>query len=239
MAARPSECSPRELEYSGTPPAVQPLRPGERSGTRGRDLRKAPETKAFAEAQIKKEPMPLKAPEKPLPRGAPGGLLRILGGLVALGLIVGVAVTVYTIYQRQHRTRSKEDNDGMDIPASHKCAPPPPLKRSGDSRTLLTSDDIQVLRLDKEAHHNLPPQTPYYDMAPTQSSHGKHHEDVSNPSVPLRRPHVHHTDFCLDSRPAAACLPLSYLPQNPCDRPAPTNPPGPQLPYNFPKEQTV
>ncbi|XP_023663022.2 nectin 1b isoform X1 [Paramormyrops kingsleyae] len=183
--------------------------------------------------------------EKPLPRGAPGGLLSILGGLVALGLILGVAVTVYTIYQRQHRMQSKADNDGTDIPATHKCAPPPPLKRSGDSRTLLTSDDIQVLRLDKEAHHKLPPQTPYYDMGPTQSSHGKHHEDVSNPIVPLRRPHVHHTDFCSPSRPAAACLPLSYLPQklctpHPCDRVAPRNPPGgPQFPYSFPKEQTV
>lgn len=49
--------------------------------------------------------------EKPLPQGPPGGVIGILGGVVAIGLIIGVAVTVFMVHRRQHKTRTETDND--------------------------------------------------------------------------------------------------------------------------------
>lgn len=49
--------------------------------------------------------------EKPLPQGPPGGVIGILGGVVAIGLIVGVAVTVFMVHRRQQKTRTETDND--------------------------------------------------------------------------------------------------------------------------------
>lgn len=49
--------------------------------------------------------------EKPLPQGPPGGVIGILGGVVAIGLIAGVAVTVFMVHRRQQKTRTETDND--------------------------------------------------------------------------------------------------------------------------------
>lgn len=53
----------------------------------------------------------LPSAEKPLPQGPPGGVIGILGGVVAIGLIVGVAVTVFMVHRRQQKTRTETDND--------------------------------------------------------------------------------------------------------------------------------
>uniref|UniRef100_A0AAY5LA06 Ig-like domain-containing protein n=1 Tax=Esox lucius TaxID=8010 RepID=A0AAY5LA06_ESOLU len=108
--------------------------------------------------------------EKPMARGPPGGVLGVLGGVVAAGLLIAVAITVFMVYRRQQKTRTETDNDLTDLPPAHKPAPPPPKKKSGDLKGHLTSDDIQVVRLDKdEEMQKLPLQPPYYDMAPSES----------------------------------------------------------------------
>ncbi|XP_051934440.1 nectin cell adhesion molecule 1b isoform X4 [Hippocampus zosterae] len=123
--------------------------------------------------------------EKPMARGPPGGVIGILGGIVAIGLIIGVTVTVVMIHRRQQKTRTETDNDlcvtqaaekpesatRTDLPPAHKPAPPPPKKKNSDMKGHLTSDDIQVVHLDKdEEMQKLPLQPPYYDMAPSEST---------------------------------------------------------------------
>nr|XP_015193226.1 PREDICTED: nectin-1 isoform X2 [Lepisosteus oculatus] len=126
--------------------------------------------------------------DKPLPQGAPGGMIGILGGVVAAGLIIGVAVTVFVVYRRQQKTRTETDNDLIadscvpqdkpgsptrtDLPPAHKPAPPPPKKKTSEMKSHLTADDIQVVHLDKpeEEMQKLPLQPPYYDMAPSEST---------------------------------------------------------------------
>lgn len=49
--------------------------------------------------------------EKPMAQGPPGGVIGVLGGVVAIGLIVGVAVTVFMIHRRQHKSHTETDND--------------------------------------------------------------------------------------------------------------------------------
>ncbi|XP_047248105.1 nectin cell adhesion molecule 1b isoform X4 [Girardinichthys multiradiatus] len=132
--------------------------------------------------------------EKPMPQGPPGGVIGILGGVVAIGLIIGVAVTVFMVHRRQQKTRTETDNDLIavaavadscvtqapekpesptrtDLPPAHKPAPPPPKKKNSDMKGHLTSDDIQVVHLDKDDEmQKLPLQPPYYDMAPSEST---------------------------------------------------------------------
>ncbi|MED6252146.1 hypothetical protein ATANTOWER_007623, partial [Ataeniobius toweri] len=58
-----------------------------------------------------------------------------------------------------------------DLPPAHKPAPPPPKKKNSDMKGHLTSDDIQVVHLDKDEElQKLPLQPPYYDMAPSEST---------------------------------------------------------------------
>ncbi|CAI5795288.1 Hypothetical predicted protein, partial [Podarcis lilfordi] len=109
---------------------------------------------------------------KPLPRGIPGGIFGILGVVAAAALIISVAVTVFIVYRRQQKGRSDTDNDLIDLPPSHKPAPPPP-KRKQEMKSHLTAEDIQVVHLDnmkepEEEIQKLPPQPPYYDMAATE-----------------------------------------------------------------------
>uniref|UniRef100_A0AAR2JZ04 Ig-like domain-containing protein n=1 Tax=Pygocentrus nattereri TaxID=42514 RepID=A0AAR2JZ04_PYGNA len=136
--------------------------------------------------------------EKPLPQGPPGGILGILGVVVVAGLIVGVVVTICMVYKRGQKPRTETDNDLIavadscvtqtqapvaeapekpespsrtDLPPAHKPAPPPPKKKTSDMKGGLTSDDIQVVHLDKEDEmQKLPLQPPYYDMAPSEST---------------------------------------------------------------------
>ncbi|KAF1409604.1 hypothetical protein FQV23_0001026, partial [Spheniscus humboldti] len=109
---------------------------------------------------------------KPLPQGAPGGIIGIVGGVIAAALIIGVAVTVIIVYRRQQKNRTETDNDLIDLPPSHKPAPPP--KRKQEMKSHLTAEDIQVVHLDNMKHEEeiqkLPLQTPYYDMAATEPS---------------------------------------------------------------------
>ncbi|XP_060643758.2 nectin-1 isoform X2 [Anolis sagrei] len=121
--------------------------------------------------------------EKPLPRAGAGGLLGILGMVIAAVLIVGVATIVFVVYRRQQKSRTEADHDLMDLPPSHKPAPPPP-KRKQDMKSHLTAEDIQVVHLDnmkepEEEIQKLPPQPPYYDMAATEPSP---QSDKMNPS---------------------------------------------------------
>lgn len=49
--------------------------------------------------------------DKPMAQGPPGGVIGILGGFVAIGLIVGVAVTVFMVHRRRQKNRTETDND--------------------------------------------------------------------------------------------------------------------------------
>ncbi|XP_036978875.1 nectin cell adhesion molecule 1b isoform X1 [Acanthopagrus latus] len=194
--------------------------------------------------------------EKPMPQGPPGGVIGILGGVVAIGLIIGVAVTVFMVHRRQQKTRTETDNDLTDLPPAHKPAPPPPKKKNSDMKGHLTSDDIQVVHLDKdEEMQKLPLQPPYYDMAPSESTpftdkpdSGRRPEELLNPAEYMSYQRVCNMEHFPESQPAPAYPPVTFLPQHPYQQHPPTEPmysntsfpaPGPQAPFKFPKEQSV
>ncbi|XP_051934438.1 nectin cell adhesion molecule 1b isoform X2 [Hippocampus zosterae] len=208
--------------------------------------------------------------EKPMARGPPGGVIGILGGIVAIGLIIGVTVTVVMIHRRQQKTRTETDNDlcvtqaaekpesatRTDLPPAHKPAPPPPKKKNSDMKGHLTSDDIQVVHLDKdEEMQKLPLQPPYYDMAPSESTPFTDKPDsVNHPAEPLnpteymsQQRDVEHLPECQPLNPPAH-PPVTFLPQHayaqpPSNEPMYSNtgfsaaPAAPRAP--FPKEQSV
>ncbi|XP_070685941.1 nectin 1b isoform X1 [Pempheris klunzingeri] len=216
--------------------------------------------------------------EKPLPQGPPGGVIGILGGVVAIGLIIGVAVTVFMVHRRQQKTRTETDNDLIavaavadscvtqapekpesptrtDLPPAHKPAPPPPKKKNSDMKGHLTSDDIQVVHLDKEEEmQKLPLQPPYYDMAPSESTpftdkpdSGRRPEEL-NPAEYMSYQRVCNMEPFPESQPAPAYPPVTFLPQHPYAQHPPNEPmysntsfpaPGPRAPFTFPKEQSV
>ncbi|XP_072558551.1 nectin 1b-like isoform X2 [Paramormyrops kingsleyae] len=103
--------------------------------------------------------------DKPLPQGVSGETIGIVGGVVAAGLIAGVAIAVFVVCRHQQKTRTERDNDLTDLPPAHKLMPP--LKRNTDFKSHLMSDDIQVLHPDKEVEEmqELRLHPPYYDMA--------------------------------------------------------------------------
>ncbi|XP_038138746.1 nectin cell adhesion molecule 1b isoform X1 [Cyprinodon tularosa] len=217
--------------------------------------------------------------EKPMPQGPPGGVIGILGGVVAIGLIIGVAVTVFMVHRRQQKTRTETDNDLIavaavadscvtqapekpesptrtDLPPAHKPAPPPPKKKNSDMKGHLTSDDIQVVHLDKdEEMQKLPLQPPYYDMAPSESTPftdkpetGKQPEELLNPAEYMGYQRVCNIEQLPESQSAPACPPVTFLPQHPYTQ-HPTNEPmysntsfptnAPRAAFSFPKEQSV
>ncbi|XP_057204624.1 nectin cell adhesion molecule 1b isoform X3 [Triplophysa rosa] len=136
--------------------------------------------------------------EKPMAQGPPGGIFGIMGVVVVAGLIVGVVATICMIYRRGQKPRTETDNDLIavadscvtkteaagtaapekpesptrtDLPPAHKPAPPPPKKKSSDMKGDLTSDEIQVVHLDKEDEiQKIPLQPPYYDMAQSETT---------------------------------------------------------------------
>ncbi|XP_049920826.1 nectin cell adhesion molecule 1b isoform X1 [Epinephelus moara] len=217
--------------------------------------------------------------EKPMPQGPPGGVIGILGGVVAIGLIIGVAVTVFMVHRRQQKTRTETDNDLIavaavadscvtqapekpesptrtDLPPAHKPAPPPPKKKNSDMKGHLTSDDIQVVHLDKEEEmQKLPLQPPYYDMAPSESTpftdkpdSGRRPEELLNPAEYMGYQRVCNMEHFPESQPAPAYPPVTFLPQHPYTQQPPNEPtysntsfpaPGPRAPFTFPKEQSV
>ncbi|XP_057684894.1 nectin-1-like isoform X3 [Corythoichthys intestinalis] len=193
--------------------------------------------------------------EKPMARGPPGGVIGILGGIVAIGLIIGVAVTVVMVHRRQQKTRTETDNDLTDLPPAHKPAPPPPKKKNSDMKGHLTSDDIQVVHLDKDEEiQKLPLQPPYYDMAPSESTpftdkldSGNHPEEPLNPTEYMSHQRdLEHLPEC-QSTANPAHPPVTFLPQHAYAQP-PSNEPmysntgfsAPAPPRaTFPKEQSV
>ncbi|XP_068613287.1 nectin-1-like [Brachionichthys hirsutus] len=227
--------------------------------------------------------------EKPQPQGPPGGVIGILGGVVAIGLIIGVAVTVFMVHRRQQKTRTETDNDLIavaavadscekqapekpesptrkveapdpsltDLPPAHKPAPPPPKKKNSDVKGHLTSDDIQVVHLDKEEEmQKLPLQPPYYDMVPSESTpftdkpdSGRSPEELLNPAEYMTYQPVCNMDHFPESQPAAPTYsPSTFLPQHPYQQQPPNEPmysntsfpaAGPRAPFTFPKEQSV
>ncbi|XP_059495087.1 nectin cell adhesion molecule 1b isoform X2 [Stegostoma tigrinum] len=113
--------------------------------------------------------------DKPLPQGAPGSVIGILGGVIAAVIIISAIVTVFFIYRRQQKSRADTDNDLIDLPPSHK--PPAPEKKT-EMKSHLTADDIQVVQLDsmkdEEDAVKTPVQTQYYDLAaPEPSPHSE------------------------------------------------------------------
>ncbi|XP_032401245.1 nectin 1b isoform X1 [Xiphophorus hellerii] len=194
--------------------------------------------------------------EKPMPQGPPGGVIGILGGVVAIGLIIGVAVTVFMVHRRQQKTRTETDNDLTDLPPAHKPAPPPPKKKNSDMKGHLTSDDIQVVHLDKdEEMQKLPLQPPYYDMAPSESTPftdkpetGKQPEELLNPAEYMSYQRACNMEQVPESESAPAYPPVTFLPQHPYTQ-HPTNEPmysntsfpahAPRAGFTFPKEQSV
>ncbi|KAM9812744.1 nectin 1b isoform 2-T2 [Syngnathus typhle] len=216
--------------------------------------------------------------EKPMARGPPGGVIGILGGIVAIGLIIGVAVTVVMVHRRQQKTRTETDNDLIavaavtdscvtqaaekpesatrtDLPPAHKPAPPPPKKKNNDMKGHLTSDDIQVVHLDKdEEMQKLPLQPPYYDMAPSESTPFTDKPDSGNhPAEPLNpteyMSHQRDMDLQPECQPAAPPThpPISFLPQHAYAQPPSNEPMYSNTGFSatgapraqFPKEQSV
>nr|XP_021396155.1 uncharacterized protein LOC110475957 [Lonchura striata domestica] len=203
--------------------------------------------------------------DKPLPQSAPGGIIGIVGGVIAAVFIIGVAVTVIIVYRRQQKSRSGTDHDLIDLPPSHKPAPPP--RRKQDTKSHLTPEDIQVVHLDNMKHEEeiqkFPLQTPYYDTAAPEPSpysdtlnedqglrrrnerewtnFGKCHSEISNASDYLTRCYSHE-DRYLEKIPHVYA-PLSDLPQDLYPHHSDISfccpPPGSRAPYICPKEQYV
>ncbi|RXM94209.1 hypothetical protein EOD39_18238 [Acipenser ruthenus] len=136
--------------------------------------------------------------DKPLPQGAPGRVIGIIGGIVAAGLIIGVAVTVFVVYRHQQKSRTETDNDLTDLPPAHKPAPPPPKKKTIEMKSHLTAGDIQVVHLDKpeEQLQKFPLQPPYYDMAPSESSPYSDTSVSTPPTTPANHLRCHTATLC-------------------------------------------
>ncbi|MBZ3877043.1 putative nectin-1 isoform X2, partial [Sciurus carolinensis] len=105
----------------------------------------------------------------PLPQGGPGSVARLLGGTVAMVLILGVALSVFFLYRRQQKSRLQMGGDGTDLSPSQKLETPP------DRQSHLASEDIQSLHLEpgrwqqEEELPKLPLQPPYYDLGVSPS----------------------------------------------------------------------
>ncbi|XP_041850121.1 nectin cell adhesion molecule 1b isoform X4 [Melanotaenia boesemani] len=79
--------------------------------------------------------------EKPMAQGPPGGVIGILGGVVAIGLIVGVAVTVFMVHRRQQKTRTETDNDLIAVAAvADSCVTQAPEKPESPTRKVEAPD---------------------------------------------------------------------------------------------------
>ncbi|XP_052008850.1 nectin-1-like isoform X1 [Xyrauchen texanus] len=193
--------------------------------------------------------------EKPMALGSPGGIFGILGVVVVGGLIVGVAVTICMVYRRGQKPRTETDNDLTDLPPAHKPAPPPPNKKGSDMKGGLTSDEIQVVHLDKEDEiQKISIQPPYYDMAQSESTAFTDKPNSGNKELPNPADYMSHhqpgnqAQF-VELPPPTAYPPVTLLPQNAYTQ-HPTNtpmytfqpnaaPPAPRPPFNYPKEQSV
>ncbi|KFW83445.1 hypothetical protein N305_07199, partial [Manacus vitellinus] len=116
---------------------------------------------------------------KPLPQSAPGGIIGIVGGVVAAGPTAQgdeCPCVAQPVWEEDPKSCWEACGRGchsrIDLPPSHKPAPPP--KRKQEMKSHLTPEDIQVVHLDNMKHEEeiqkLPLQTPYYDMAAPEPS---------------------------------------------------------------------
>ncbi|XP_032905844.1 nectin-1 isoform X2 [Amblyraja radiata] len=149
--------------------------------------------------------------DKPLPRGAPGSVIGILGGIIAAVIIISAIVTIFFIYRRQQKNRADTDNDLIDLPPSHK--PPPPEKKI-EMKTHLTPDDIQY--------------------------NGNRFEELSDEDEYVSSQHGYHDDYLEQLHPIYNKLSYR-APDPPRHAGAahrgPT--PGSRAPFIYPKEQYV
>ncbi|XP_063111999.1 nectin-1 isoform X2 [Cavia porcellus] len=104
------------------------------------------------------------------PQRGPGSASRLLGGTVALGLILGVALAVFFLYRQQQKSQLGTDTDGTDLSPSQRLELPP------DS--YLVPEDIQSLHLESERQPQQEDelqkpalQPPYYDLGVSPSYH--------------------------------------------------------------------
>ncbi|XP_069080964.1 LOW QUALITY PROTEIN: nectin-1 [Pleurodeles waltl] len=189
--------------------------------------------------------------DKPLPQGASGSLIGIVGGgIVALFLIV-VAISTFVLHRRQQKSQTETDSDLIDLPPSHKPAPPP--KKKPEMKSHLTAEDIQVVHLENmkqdEDMKKLPLQTPYYDLSAYDSPEysekqifgNRDHKNLGADEY-LSHRCAHDEDYLAQLHPDYT--PSSYPSQHqyPCravDAPYCYPPPGSRAPYVCPKEQYV
>ncbi|XP_067910240.1 nectin cell adhesion molecule 1b isoform X4 [Heterodontus francisci] len=149
--------------------------------------------------------------DKPLPQGAPGSVIGILGGIIAAVIIISAIVTVFFIYRRQQKSRADTDNDLIDLPPSHK--PPPPEKKT-EMKSHLTADDIQY--------------------------NGNHYEELSDEDEYVSSQHDYHDDYLEQLHPIYNQLSYRppdppHRPGTSHRYPQP----GSRAPYIYPKEQYV
>uniref|UniRef100_A0AAV2J6M7 Uncharacterized protein n=1 Tax=Knipowitschia caucasica TaxID=637954 RepID=A0AAV2J6M7_KNICA len=74
-------------------------------------------------------------------QGPPGGVIGVLGGVVAIGLIIGVGVTVFMVHRRQQKTRTETDNDLTAVAAvADSCVTQAPEKPESPTRKVESPD---------------------------------------------------------------------------------------------------
>ncbi|XP_072283048.1 nectin-1 isoform X3 [Pyxicephalus adspersus] len=106
--------------------------------------------------------------DKPISQGLSKSLLVILGGVLAAFVILSAALSAFLMRRKKKKKhKSDTDSDMVDLPPSHKPAPPP--KKKTEVKTQITAKDIQIVHLDpvkaEEEIIALPIQTPYYDIS--------------------------------------------------------------------------
>ncbi|XP_069869492.1 nectin-1 isoform X2 [Dipodomys merriami] len=106
--------------------------------------------------------------EKPLHQGGLGSTARLLGGAVAILLVLGVALAVLFLCCQQQKSQLAVDSDGMDLSPSQKLEPFP------NRQSQLAPVDIQILHLESQRpsqqEEELQPEPllpPYYDLGVT------------------------------------------------------------------------
>ncbi|XP_071022988.1 nectin 1a isoform X2 [Oncorhynchus clarkii lewisi] len=178
--------------------------------------------------------MEISITEEPLPQVGTGDVFSVLGMLLAVGLILGVAITVLLLNRRKQR--EEMDADSTDSAPSLKLAPPPARRKPGDE-----------FQRSGRVYEDLPNTADYvsYRLACNKDDYPEPYSPPINP--PLSLP---------DSPPINP--PLSFLSQHaythsnntfsPASHPSsvfrypslPSLSPPPGLaPYTFPKEQYV
>ncbi|KAM5132192.1 uncharacterized protein ACMZJ9_018974 [Mantella aurantiaca] len=185
--------------------------------------------------------------DKPISQGLSKSLLGILGGVLAAIIILSAAVSAFLLRRKKKKHKSDTDSDIVDLPPSHKPAPPP--KKKTEVKTHITAHDIQIVHLDpvkaEEEIIALPIQTPYYDISASdceQRMYGEHCSKLSDGHEYLNNCCSHEEDYLDQLHPGY--VPLSFFMQDSNSRQAPESTfcypaAGSRAPYVCPKEQYV